>query len=205
MKDWNAPVYAFFKPVPDIGYVDDRRIHIFKCGALHCKGRGKYGQHVRRYLDTGDAKSTSNLRRHAKMCWGLEAVDAASKTKDVYAARDAMAKSKPRDGSITAAFERISEEHVTYSHRQLTKAESRYASQLNIKTGYKLTILKGGDCSLGGRKYAAILDRPRSWLPQVDENGETRHIHTYTPDSIARRQDSLRTMSPKDFENAPRI
>ena len=62
------------------------------------------------------------------MCWGSEAVDAASKTRDVHAARDhVMARSKPRDGSITTAFERISKEHITYSHRQLTKAECRYA------------------------------------------------------------------------------
>jgi hypothetical protein len=34
---------------------------------------------------------------------------------------------KPRDGSITEAFERVAKNHVTYSHCQLTKAESRYA------------------------------------------------------------------------------
>ena len=125
-KDWNAPIYAFFKPTPLIDYVDNRRVHAFVCTALHCKGKGKFGQHVRRYLDTGDVKSTSNLRCHAKVCWGSEAIDAASETKDVYAARDAMAKVTPRDRSLTAVFEHIGKkDRVTYSHRQHTFAEVR--------------------------------------------------------------------------------
>lgn len=67
---------------------------------------GKGNSHmVRRYLDTGDAKSTSNLREHAKICWGEEAVAAADETRDVQAAREALAKIKSVDSSITAAFE----------------------------------------------------------------------------------------------------
>ena len=46
-----------------------------------CMGKGN-GRMVRRYLDTGDAKSTSNLRKHAKICWGEEAVTVADKTRD---------------------------------------------------------------------------------------------------------------------------
>jgi hypothetical protein len=81
---------------------------------------------VRRFLDTGDAKSTSGLRRHARACWGDEAVDAASKTKDLDGARTALAKSGlKRNGSITAAFERISKDVVSYSHRQFTYTETR--------------------------------------------------------------------------------
>jgi hypothetical protein len=112
--------------MPVVDYVDNRRVHVFECGVLSCKGKGKSARHVRRYLDTGDAKSTSNLWRHAKGCWGQETVDAAGETKDVHAARDALAKAKFKDGSITAAFERISKNRVTYSNRQHTKAESRY-------------------------------------------------------------------------------
>ncbi|KAF4610550.1 hypothetical protein D9613_006531 [Agrocybe pediades] len=29
MKDWNAPIYAFFKPTPSIEYINDRRVHVF--------------------------------------------------------------------------------------------------------------------------------------------------------------------------------
>jgi hypothetical protein len=127
-KEWNAPIYAFFKPMPVVEYIEERRAHVFECGAKNCKGRGRFGRFVRRYLDTTDAKSTGNLRRHAKGCWGGETVEAAGETRDVHAARDVIAKSKPRDGSITEAFERIAKDRITYSHRQLTKAESRYVA-----------------------------------------------------------------------------
>ena len=112
--------------MPFVDIVKDRRVHVFVCGAGHCKGNGKYGRHVRRYLDKGDAKSTSNLRRHAKGCWGREAIEAADNTKDAFAARDAMAKAIPRDGSLTSVFARIGkQDRVTYSHRQHTRAEVR--------------------------------------------------------------------------------
>ena len=69
-------------------------------------------------MDTGDAKSTSNLQRHAKVCWGNGAIEAAGEVRDVYAARDAMAKATPRDSSLTAVFERISKKNqVTYDEQ----------------------------------------------------------------------------------------
>ena len=74
---------------------------------------------VRRYLDTGDAKSTSNLRKHARICWGVERVAAA----DYGAAFDLLKLHK--DGSITEAFERKGKGKVTYSHRQDTTTQSR--------------------------------------------------------------------------------
>jgi len=122
-KDWNAPIYVFFRKVPRIEYVNDRRAHVFECAAGRC--RGKNGRDVRRFLDTGDAKSTSGLRRHAKNCWGDEAVAAADGTQDLESARVVLAKTKLRDGSITAEFERIGKGKLTYSHRQHTSTESR--------------------------------------------------------------------------------
>jgi hypothetical protein len=83
------------------------------------------GRMVHQYLDTGDAKSTSNLRKHAKICWGEEAVAAADNTKDVRAAREALKKIKLVDSSITEAFARIAKGKITYSHRQHTTTESR--------------------------------------------------------------------------------
>ncbi|KAI0270918.1 hypothetical protein BGY98DRAFT_883170, partial [Russula aff. rugulosa BPL654] len=130
-KDWNAPIYAFFHPVPSIDYVGNpsRRIHVFECNAKSCKGKGFNRRHVRRYLDTADGTSTSNLRRHAKICWGEEAVAAADAAKLHGAAREVVEKSLGMpDGSITAMFERIKGNGiVTYSHKQHTKAEARYA------------------------------------------------------------------------------
>jgi hypothetical protein len=84
---------------------------------------------VRRFLDTRDAKSTSNLRRHAKACWGEDTVAAADDTSDLKTAREALSKRKDLNGTITAAFERAGKGRsgrITYNHRQHTKAESRY-------------------------------------------------------------------------------
>ena len=127
MRDWSAPVYAFFKQIPMIGYIEGRRVHSFTCNAKMCKGKGKNGRDVRRFLGTSDATSTSNLRRHAKICWGEETIRAAGDTKDVHAARDVLTRTSLhlRDGAITAAFERIGKEKVTYSHRQYSKTETR--------------------------------------------------------------------------------
>lgn len=122
MKRWDAPVYAFFKPIPGIVHFDDRRkAHVFECAASHCRCKTRL---VRRFLYTRDSSSTSNLRRHAKICWGNEVITAADEAGDHSSACGALANHK--DGSITAAFERAGKGKVTYSHRQLTKAESRY-------------------------------------------------------------------------------
>ncbi|KAF8805668.1 hypothetical protein BYT27DRAFT_7258037 [Phlegmacium glaucopus] len=88
-KEWNLSIYVFFKQIPSITYIKDRRIHVFECAAAHCLGKGN-GRMVRRYLDTGNAKSTSNLCKHAKICWGDEAVAAADNTKSIQAAREAL-------------------------------------------------------------------------------------------------------------------
>lgn len=102
-KDWTAPIYAFFKSDPIIEHIDGRRAHVFVCTAKTCKARGKFGRNVRRYLDTGDSKSTSNMRRHAKICWGEETIAAASGV-DMHAARKIL---KEKSLSlITAAFDR---------------------------------------------------------------------------------------------------
>ncbi|KIL55792.1 hypothetical protein M378DRAFT_53553, partial [Amanita muscaria Koide BX008] len=115
----------FFKPIPAIEHIDNRRVHAFECGAKHCNGKGKNGRNVYRYLDSSDATSTSNLKRHAKICWGEETVKAAGNAKDARAARVILAKTNLKDGTITAAFERSGKGKVTYSHRQHTKTESR--------------------------------------------------------------------------------
>ena len=88
---------------------------------------------MRRFLDTGDARSTSSLRRHARICWGEEAVSAADNTKDLNGARDVLAKvGLKRNGSITEAFQRIGKDKVSYSHRQYTYTETRYVVYLPV-------------------------------------------------------------------------
>jgi hypothetical protein len=115
---------VFFNSIPSIEYIKERRVHVFECNAKHCKGKGN-GRMVRRYLDTTDAKSTGNLRKHARVCWGDEAVVAADQTRDVRTARDALEKMSTKDGSILEAFGRVAKSKVTYSHRQHTKTETR--------------------------------------------------------------------------------
>ncbi|KZV80206.1 hypothetical protein EXIGLDRAFT_630613 [Exidia glandulosa HHB12029] len=112
-KTWNSPVYAFFKPDVIIGYSKGRRYHEFICAAQPCK---KASHTVRRFLDTRDRSSTSNLRTHAIGCFGHDTVK-----KTLGETIGHM-----RDGSITASFERAGKGKVTFSHKLMTKTESRY-------------------------------------------------------------------------------
>jgi hypothetical protein len=116
-KKWNSPIYGFFKPTPEIKYVDNRRSHVFLCAAKGCSAG------VRRFVDR-DA-STSNLRKHAKKCWGEDTVKAADTAKSAQEVRDKIVSSILRNGSITATFERKGSANVTYSHRQHTKTETK--------------------------------------------------------------------------------
>ena len=70
---------------------------------------------------------TSNLLRHAKICWGTEAVEAATATQYLDSARDVLAKTKLWDGLILAEFKCISKDKVTYQHTQHTISEARCA------------------------------------------------------------------------------
>ena len=126
MQEWNAPIYAFFKPTPMIQYIDGHRLHVFECVAKCCQGKGRYQRQVNRFLDKKDAKSTTNLRKHAKICWGVETVEAADNTKDVDLAKEILSRHGGlKDGSLTAVFERNGKGKVSYSHRQHTKAETK--------------------------------------------------------------------------------
>ena len=127
IEEWTSPIYAFFGKIPDISYVNGRCVHEFRCSAQSCKAKGVNKRIVRRYLDTTDCRSTSNLKHHATMCWGAENVERALDAKvDIEGARVFLAGLK--DGSLTAAFERTGKGKVSYSHRQHTKAETRYAN-----------------------------------------------------------------------------
>ncbi|KAF8121439.1 hypothetical protein EV363DRAFT_1185876 [Boletus edulis] len=119
MKDWTSPVYAFFQPTPVIEEIGTRRSHVFKCCARGCKVT------VRRYLDTTDARSTGNMRKHAKKCWGSEALKAADSAKNAVEVREKIVGSILHTGSITQSFERKGKGKVTYLHRQHTRTETK--------------------------------------------------------------------------------
>ena len=40
-KEWNLPIYVFFKPTPDIVYIKGRRVHVFECSAKRCMEKKK--------------------------------------------------------------------------------------------------------------------------------------------------------------------
>ncbi|KAF8152407.1 hypothetical protein B0H34DRAFT_663725, partial [Crassisporium funariophilum] len=86
-KEWNSPIYVFFKPIPSIEYIKECRVHVFQCGAKRCMGKSN-GRMICQYLDTGNARLTGNLCKHAKICRGEEAVAAADLTGDARAACD---------------------------------------------------------------------------------------------------------------------
>lgn len=121
MTAWDAPVYAFYEPIPAIEVVGSRRCHVFKCTAVGCT------QKIRRFLDTNDKGSTSNLRSHSKKCWGEEAFAKAYEVKNVVHVRAALSKLKSApNGNIAAIFSNMeSKGVVSYMHRQHTAEESR--------------------------------------------------------------------------------
>ena len=80
---------------------------------------------VRRYQDKGDTNSTSNLRKHAKRCWGDGVVTAADDVGNADAVRKSAPGGKMTAASITAIFERTGKGKITYSHAQHTKTEAR--------------------------------------------------------------------------------
>ena len=119
MKEWTSPVYAFYHPKPKIELVKGRRSHVFRCLGKNCKVR------IRRFMDTKDARSTSNMRKHVKSChgWGKAVLDAADSAKNAEEVREKIVKGILWDGSITEAFERKSNGKPTYSNRPHTHTE----------------------------------------------------------------------------------
>jgi hypothetical protein len=98
---------------------------MFECIAKPCKGKGRNPQYVNRFLNKKDAKSTGNLRKHTRLCWGDKTVWAGDNTKDIVAAQEAVQKNPLKDGSLTAVFERLGKGKTIYSHRQHMKAKSK--------------------------------------------------------------------------------
>jgi hypothetical protein len=121
-KEWTAPIYAFFQPVPQVRHIDGRRCHTFLCAAKACLNRSR---EVNRYLDKGDRKSTSNMRKHAKKCWGDDVVKHADAAKDAAEVRQKTVAGVLNPQSITVAFARKAKDKVTYMHRQHTTTETR--------------------------------------------------------------------------------
>jgi hypothetical protein len=117
-KKWTSPIYAFYHPVPVIERNNGHFCHVFTCASKSCKYK------CCRYLDKSNTNSTGNLCKHARLCWGEEALSAAESAKDVDKARELVVKSILQTGSITASFERTNKQKVTYSNRQHTRIKT---------------------------------------------------------------------------------
>jgi hypothetical protein len=155
-KGWNTTVYAFYDPNPATEYNSNGR----KCHVFRCTGRG-CTQLIKRYLDTSDAQSTGNMRRHVKKCWGEDVLSAAESTKDPKE-RTKVIRDYRLSGSIAAAFERKGKGKVTYSHQTHTRTETRYHLRLThpvklIVENFKAEIVHW--VSESNRPFAIVKDR----------------------------------------------
>lgn len=97
---------------------------------------------MRRFLDTGDRGSTSNMRKHARHCWGDEIIKKADDAKEDLTLddiRERIAEAKrEKDGSIVACFDRTGKAKVRYMLRQYTYEESR--SVFDLKKSMVLSL-----------------------------------------------------------------
>lgn len=144
-------MYGFFHPVPKLEVIEGRRAHVFKCQNHSCKTA------IRHFLDKGDARSTGNMRRHVKKCWGIAARDAADSAKKFDDVKK-LVRGILRDGTITDAFEKKGMGKPTYSNRPLTRAETKAAfvrwvcESLRpfdiVKDVYFLVLMKTGRLAL---------------------------------------------------------
>ncbi|KAF9536807.1 hypothetical protein CPC08DRAFT_608123, partial [Agrocybe pediades] len=134
LQEWTSNIYGFFSPEVKIVDINGRRAHEFECASKHCKGHGVNARIVRRFLDKGDAKSTSNLKRHAIQCWGETLVEQAMKAANVESIREGLKEARLVDGSIKAVFKRTGKGKITYSHKQHTASQTR---------GFKCLMLTG--------------------------------------------------------------
>ncbi|THU93381.1 hypothetical protein K435DRAFT_569165, partial [Dendrothele bispora CBS 962.96] len=146
-----TPIYAFFDPTPTIEYRKENR----RCLVI-AKTR-----EVVRYLDTSDAGSTSNMRKHAKICWSEEIVKEADEAKDIDEARK-LTKGAVKDGDITVSFQKKGNGKVTYSYRQHTRAETRYIELVRwvceSKRPFAIVADRGFNCLMK-------TGRPHYYLP----------------------------------------
>ena len=127
MKDWSSPVYVFFEE-PTVDCVDGCRAHVFKCSGHGCKAS------IRRFIDTKDAGSTGNMRKHVRACWGADALRTADSAKDIDEVHNKIVQSFHRNSKITTAFEHKTNRKATYANILHTRLEIRCVDARVIAT-----------------------------------------------------------------------
>ena len=103
-----------------VEYINGRLAHFFPCGAQKCKS--PIGG-VHRYQDSKDKSFTANLKQHANLCFGKEAVHSGCK---------GVIPSGP-SGTIYAAFGRQNCQPVTHTSLHVhTNDETRQEIHFNV-------------------------------------------------------------------------
>jgi hypothetical protein len=174
---WTSPIYVFFHENPKIEVKDGRRTHLFTCAATRCKGRN--GRIVRRFLDTGDAKSTSNLCKHAKNCWSKEAVAAADECSSISSARSVLSKMDLKDGSIAELLTNVGPDALVISPTP------------HSKTQIRMELVRW--IAESKRPFAIVED------PGFIVLMKTGRLHLYLPSTKTLSRD--RPFSPKEQQN----
>jgi hypothetical protein len=80
-------------------------------------------------LDTGDAKSTGNMQKHAKECWGGDVIDSTDKANNVNEVQGTTMQGILNPESITVAFER-----TVIWHIQCLSTESSHRYNIPVKS-----------------------------------------------------------------------
>ena len=183
MKRWTGPIYAFFEPVPDIEWVEKsgktRLAHTFTCYNKGCTKK------IRRYLDTSDRSSTSNLTRHATSCWGEDAIAAAHDHGTAKAARATVTTPLKRSEDIKLAFDRKGKGKITYSTRQHTRTETRCVCMTALARTWDIDIEQGRAGAMDGGELPSFCDCGRRRLQALDEDGPAGLLHPLPVNSLA--------------------
>ncbi|KAJ7792038.1 hypothetical protein B0H14DRAFT_3499762 [Mycena olivaceomarginata] len=156
---WTSPIYTFFRDnvetVTDSH--DGRKYQAFKCNAPgRCKSKSDFFG-VKRYQKKvngdphSDCSSTSNLKKHAKHCWGSDVVEARLK---------GVAADATRNGSIFAAFARSGQRprqcQSSYPHQAgVSRASHRQLEDLLTAGWPELTV---PSCSTVARDLKAVYE-----------------------------------------------
>ncbi|KAE9393113.1 hypothetical protein BT96DRAFT_747958, partial [Gymnopus androsaceus JB14] len=140
-----VPIYAFYHSVPDIEF-DQKgspKYTVYAC--CNCRSKQKQG------LSGTDAASTSVLHRHAKKCWGDEAVKAAQDSKNISRAREAVQKfGSKKQSMLTAALRTVKGWTESFSTTPPSKESVR------VVTAHWVA-----ECA---RPFRVVQDRGYRWL-----------------------------------------
>ncbi|KAL1725340.1 hypothetical protein EV714DRAFT_221514, partial [Schizophyllum commune] len=179
MKNWTSPIYVFFHAVPEIEqpeYIPLRALLVVSSSNLN-KGCSK---RIRRYLDTGDKVSTSNMTRHAITCWGKRAVDVAQSYETATAAQESVTTPMKKDGDIKLSFECKGKGKITYTTRPHTKTEINFRPFAVVEDDGFKRLMKTGQpdhyipsCSTVSRDVKRVFVKTRTRIARMLQEYES--------------------------------